>query len=187
MFCARCGQQIPEASVTCPLCGREATIQLPPQRHDTAQGAVAVLAPDEVAAPATKPIRRDLQGMGGWLLVFCIATTILNPVAILNALASAGAGFNPAILVPAAMAIFGIVVGITVWTRSAMAIPMLRAYFLVLGGVALFNLSFLLTRSLEGDNEFMMVANVRLLIFVTVWAAYFHKSERVRATFGRNL
>jgi hypothetical protein len=184
MFCARCGQQIPDASETCPLCGREATIEVP-LHHDAAQAAVAVAsAPDGSTA---QPIRKDLQGVGGWLLVFCIATTILSPVAVLNALALAGVEFNPAILVPAAMAVFGMVVGITVWTRSAMAIPMLRIYFLVVGGFTLFNLSFLLTRSLEADNEFTIVAYVRTLIFVAVWAAYFHKSERVRATFGRNL
>ena len=125
--------------------------------------------------------------MGGWLLIFCIGTTILSPATVFNALTSDGMQFDPAILVPAATTIFGIVVGITVWTTSAMAIPMLRIYFLVLGGLALFNLSFLLTRSLEADNEFTIVAYVRTLIFVALWAAYFHKSERVRATLGRNL
>lgn len=184
MFCARCGQQIPEASVTCPLCGREATIDVPPNR-DAAQGAVVVpSAPGHAVAP---PIRKDLQSVGGWLLLFCIGTTIVSPVTVLNALVSAGVEFNPAFLVPAAMAIFGIVVGITVWTRSTMAIPMLRIYFLVLGGLTLLNLSFLVARSHQADIEVAMMAYVRTLIFVAIWAAYFHKSERVRATFGRNL
>lgn len=186
MFCARCGQQIPEASVVCPLCGREATIHVP-QQQNYAQGDVAVVSPPQIAAGPSKPIRKDLEGVGGWLLIFCIATTILSPLTVLNALASAGVQFDPATLVPAAMTILGIVVGITVWTRSSMAIAMLRIYFLVLGGLTLFNLSYLLTRSLEADNEFTIVAYVRTLIFVAVWAAYFHKSERVRATLGRNL
>jgi hypothetical protein len=188
MFCARCGQQIPDATETCPLCGQEANIQLPPQQHNVIQGPVAaVLAPADTPTPASKPIRKDLQGVGGWLLIFCIGTTILGPATVFNALTLGGTQFDPAMLVPAATAILGIVVGTTVWTRSAMAIPMLRIYFLVLGGLTLFNLSFLLTRSLDADNEFTIVAYVRTLIFVAVWAAYFHKSERVRATLGRNL
>jgi hypothetical protein len=188
MFCARCGQQIPDASEICPLCGREANVQLPPQHHHAAQGAItAVLAPEVVDVPPTKPIRKDLQGVGGWLAVFCVAITIISPLGVLNVLASAGEQINPATLAVLAVAVFGIVVGITVWSKSAMAIPMLRIYFLVLGGLALFNLAFLLAASLAADNELTIVAHVRTLIFVAVWAAYFHKSERVRATLGRNL
>jgi hypothetical protein len=189
MFCARCGQQIPDASETCPLCGREATIEVPPQPY-AAEGIVAVVAaPNSRAVPAAKPLRKDLQGVGGWLLFFCIATTIVSPVAALNAVlaSEAAAQLNRGTLVTAAFAIFGLVVGFSVWTKSSLAISMLRVYFLVLGGLALLNVSFLLAVRLHAADEFTVLAHVRTLIFVAIWAAYFHTSERVRGTLGRNL
>jgi hypothetical protein len=187
MFCARCGQQIPEASIVCPLCGREATIHVPQQNY--AQVDVAVVSAPQIAAGSSKPIRKDLQGVGGWLLFFCIATTILTPLRVFNTFFTSPAApqFDAGTMVIAAIAVFGVIVGVTIWTRSALAIPLLRVFFLVMGGWALFNLSVLLAVGSRAVDELTVLAHVRTLIFVAVWAAYFHNSERVRATLGRNL
>src|SRR5262245_35677724 len=81
MFCARCGQQIPDASQTCPLCGREASIQLQPR-------AMADLSPlTPPAVPSFPVARQDLQGVRGWLLFFCIVTGVLTPLANIGSLA----------------------------------------------------------------------------------------------------
>jgi Protein of unknown function (DUF2569) len=173
----------------CPLCGREANIQLPPP-PDISQGGAAV-APAAMSAttPSARPIRKDLQGVGGWLLFFCVSITILTPAREFNVLRLQleAAEFHPATLAIVAITVLGIVTGITLWTKSARAIAMVQVYFLVLGGLALFNLGVLLTAGGTDDDELLIVSHVRTLIYVAIWAAYFRRSERVRATFGRNL
>ena len=189
MFCARCGEQIADGSETCPLCGREATIKLEghPSRNDSS--ATAALAP--ISEPAQdRPINSKLKGIGGWLLFFCISATILSPLAVIGAVLRSVASestFNLDTAVVVLISLLGLGAGLSAWTMSQHAIAIVRAYFLALGGFALFTASFLVARGIEDGDITILVANVRSLIFVGLWAAYFHKSERVRATFGRNL
>ena len=78
-------------------------------------------------------------------------------------------------------------VGLFVWMEDPRAIPILRTYFLVLGGFALFNLAFLAGAGFERATISEILAYLRMLIFAGLWTLYFLKSARVRATFGRNL
>src|SRR5215475_3862915 len=96
MFCARCGQQIPDASEICPLCGREASLKIdsPPATSSTLTGAAA--APGQIQCPGEPktigpPIRQpDLKGVGGWLLFFCISITFLTPLIMLTSAVNSG-------------------------------------------------------------------------------------------------
>src|SRR6266481_2316337 len=82
MFCARCGQQIPDTSALCPLCGREATIKFEPPPV-VGQTNVA-LEPSPLAIPPAASFRnRGLQPVGGWLLFFCIVLVIMGPLSVL--------------------------------------------------------------------------------------------------------
>src|SRR5262249_25316927 len=88
MFCARCGQQIPDSSEICPLCGREAALKIDPPPVAPTSPPTAAVSPaqiqwqDDLAAiglPARKPA---LRGVGGWLLVFCVLLTLVNPAVV---------------------------------------------------------------------------------------------------------
>src|SRR5262245_16085730 len=118
MFCARCGQQIPDASELCPLCGREATVKLASPASPAPGPAVAAAPaqiqwpaePESISAPARRP---DLRGVGGWLLLFCISLTILAP--LLMFIRVWGRGFELESMLDLALAAFGVLVGSMVW------------------------------------------------------------------------
>src|SRR5262245_20396175 len=79
MFCARCGKQIADESEICPLCGRPANLELQPATAAQAAAAPAV-APEEAPAPSFAGINRDLHGVGGWLLFFCVSLVLFSPI-----------------------------------------------------------------------------------------------------------
>src|SRR5262245_49407930 len=111
MFCARCGQQIADASEICPLCGREANINLPPRPEPqfypaTGPGQPGLFSP---------PFRQDLRGVGGWLLWFCIVTAILTPLTNFAALVRFASIGSPWTLYYGTLVAFSLLVGVSVW------------------------------------------------------------------------
>jgi hypothetical protein len=187
MFCARCGEQIPDASVLCPLCGREATLNLPPPPAIPAPAAAPALGqirwPDEPQNFGPPMRRPDLKGVGGWLLFFCIARTVLAPLLI--AARVLGRDFNLGIMFELVFTAFGIFVGVMVWTVNTSAFMLLWIYF---GVSAAFLLLAMVAASLSGiQGAEQMGQLVWGLAFTIIWFAYFKKSDRVQATFGRNL
>lgn len=180
MFCARCGQQIPESSEVCPLCGREANIQLPPSNPVGADAAVA-------SSPVYPGYTPGLNGVGGWLLFFCIITTIITPLGNLPNLARLAAIHNPWAFYYLAIVIFSVVVGVSVWRVSQDAIPLLRAYFASFVIWEALRISTVVIVMHNSSFDLSMMYRIRTLIWAIVWGAYFHRSQRVRATFGRNL
>jgi len=181
MFCARCGQQIPEASEICPLCGREANIQLPPQ--PSSLGAVTGVGP----APVSNGYAPGLKGVGGWLFFFCISTSILTPLFSLPGLERLVAVRSPWAFYNLAIIVFSVVVGVSVWRVSPDAIPLLRAYFATIVIWEALRISTVVIVMHNSSFDLSMNYRVRTLVWSIVWAAYFHRSQRVRATFGRNL
>ncbi|HKD79678.1 MAG TPA: DUF2569 family protein [Candidatus Angelobacter sp.] len=188
MFCARCGQQIPDAIEICPLCGREATLKIDPSRAAPAPATAAapgqIQWPDE---PATigPPVRRpDLKGVGGWLLFFCISLTFLSP--LFMAIRAWGGGFGVANTIDFVVAGFGVLVGIMLWNVNPRAFLLLWIYF---GLLALFFVLALAGSFVgsEEQNPNEIVILFRGLVYIIVWFLYFKKSDRVQATFGRNL
>jgi Protein of unknown function (DUF2569) len=128
--------------------------------------------------------RPDLKGVGGWLLFFCISLTVLAP--LLMFIRVWGSGFELESIVDLVLAAFGVLVGIMIWNVSARAFMLLWIYFgmtaalLVLGIVGAF-------LAPEGQNPKVTIQLVRALISTIIWFLYFKKSDRVQATFGRNL
>lgn len=185
MFCARCGQQIPDASETCPLCGRETTIKLEPQPSVAQANAGTALAQPQPVTPSISPHHRGLQGVGGWLLFFCIALIILGPLVTFVQVMNLPNVDPLAMGLEFARAAFGIAVGIFLWNVRPVAFTLLWIYF---GFVALMAvLGIIGFAVLEQKRPEDLTVSVRALIYVTIWFLYFRKSERVRATFGRNL
>jgi hypothetical protein len=185
MFCARCGQQIPESSEICPLCGRDASVKLaaPPGVVPEAAAAVA-LAPSETAP--LRPIRKDLQGVGGWLLLFCIGLVVLSPLVTLVLVFNRADTDVLGMVLGFVRAAVGVVAGVFLWNVRPVAFTLLWIYF---GIVALLSvLGFVgFVMNAEQATPQDMIVSIRALIYALAWFLYFKKSERVRATFGRNL
>jgi hypothetical protein len=128
----------------------------------------------------------DRQRVGGWLLFFCISTTILTPLGNLPTLVQTATLGSPWALYNFILMAFSLVVGIAVWQVSPSAIPLVRAYFIALAMWELLRISYVVVTA-GSSMDLQMALRIRTLIWVVVWAAYFQKSQRVRATFGRNL
>ena len=187
MFCARCGQQIPDASEICPLCRREANIQLQP--------APAL----EMAAPAARqsfsPTSTPLsgpQGVGGWLKFFCFTVTIIGPLFLTVQVVSLGTMPSRYYVIDLVRAAYGMVVGVFLWARRPHALSLLRAYFIVvLATAVLGSLGLVLTGLRRGWASMFLSAGftpvAQLLAYTMIWFAYFRKSRRVRNTYGRNI
>src|SRR5262245_33547566 len=80
MFCARCGQQIPDASQLCPLCGREPHITL---QAAPAPPAAPALGAGDTSVASTISVPKDKPSVGGWLLLFCVSQVLLRPLLVL--------------------------------------------------------------------------------------------------------
>lgn len=190
MFCARCGQQIPDASEICPLCGREANLKVDPPPAMPAAAPAAAAAPGQIHwpdEPATvgPPMRRpDLKGVGGWLLFFCISLTFLSP--LFMAIRMWGGGFGAGNMIDIAVAAFGVIVGIMVWTVNQRVFLLLWFFFGLLALLLVLALAGSFVGSQE-QNPNEIIVLFRGLIYIIVWFLYFKKSDRVQATFGRNL
>jgi hypothetical protein len=180
MFCPHCGIQIRDAARYCRTCG--GNLALPSTR--VANYAVAGDAPSMAALDA------EIRGVGGWLLFFCLIMTVLGPVAFVSS-GSEGLFFLSVLL--GLKTIFGVVVGINLWSVKESALGLLRAYFVVaiVFGLLLLvvNLLDAFARPEQSLLESIGRPTLRLLnlAILTAWYAYFHSSRRVKSTYGSNL
>jgi len=184
VFCARCGEQIPDASETCPICGREASIQIHPPAP-----LPAVSHPRSAAV--TLPVIVGPSGVGGWLLFFCIGLTIFAPLTILMQ-AAAGSRFSTAYMFYDVRVLYGMVVGATLWLKQPISLMLLRVYFIIAGAAAgLGALSVVAAAIGTHASLFLLVPRFTgafVPVGITVlWFAYFRKSARVRNTYGSNI
>lgn len=128
-------------------------------------------------------------------MFFCVPLTILSPVSALLSLPRLALhDVSPLIIVPLALICFSAFVGINVLMVTKRAITWLQAYFIISGGTALFGIGYTVALFLSADEEASgvelartILPYIRILAWVVIWAVYFHKSKRVKATFGRNI
>ena len=183
MFCARCGEQIPDASETCPLCRREASIHIdPPAPLPTvSHPRPAALTPPVVIGPS---------GVGGWLLFFCIGLTILAPLPMLMR-ASTGWRLLPRFLFDDLRMLYGMVVGAALWLARPISLMLLRLYFIIAAATAVLGVLNVVAMALRmHESLFLMSGFTGALEYsgtILLWFAYFRKSARVRNTYGSNL
>lgn len=134
-----------------------------------------------IAGKRRYPTHTDhLQGVGGWLLLFCIGTTILNPLIL--TLTPLPATLSPlGLVIVCAMTALSVYTGISLWRVASNALTWVKIYLAVSLGV----------QCLELFGELVRRPNtVGALVGIPAtlaWLAYFMKSKRVRATFGSNL
>jgi zinc-ribbon domain len=192
MFCARCGQQLPETSQACPQCGQPVNwaweTQPPPPAPGLPSGAKPAA---QYSPPPASPIYAP-QGVGGALLFFCICLTILWPVWILSQYALYQFHLTAFSALTLLRLILGIVAGITLWGRQAAAMALLRIYLILGAGLTLFNLFSMLQFALRYRFSALFGWRVLMstgssLLFLGSLILYFSLSERVRNTYGSKL
>jgi Protein of unknown function (DUF2569)/zinc-ribbon domain len=182
MFCARCGEQIPDSSAICPQCGREASLN-----HIVAPSIPAPTTPaaEQFNTPLTQSfIPRRQQEVGGWLMFFCILLIVVVPVFVM-AMAWSG-DFGIEAMFNIAWAAFGVLVGAMLWNVHPRAFVLLWIYFGMTALIIVLTIVNLATAE-EGATAHDSVLVFRGIIYFIAWFLYFKRSERVKATFGRNL
>ena len=187
MFCARCGEQIPDASAFCQICGREATLKMepPPPLPKSAPAVYGQMnwPPEEEtrSLPARRP---ELRGVGGWLLFFCISSTILSPlITIVN---MSNRRFEAGSLFDLALVAVSVLTGAMLWSVNQRAFVFLWIYFALLSSRLALRILELYIAGQTRDVE-SIVPLIRSFIPIIIWFLYFKQSDRVQATFGRNL
>ena len=183
MFCARCGEQIPDAIEVCPLCGREATLRLNPP---------APTVPPNVPAPNVSAAVSEPNGVGGWLLVYCVGLTCVAPFYILmNLSATPIRSDNTYYLIDIVRIAYGFVVGVLLWTRRSVSLLLLKGYFFFIAAATLLYALELVRVAMQTHSSIFAEARFTSLFVGTgvtlLWFAYFRKSVRVKNTYGENL
>ena len=145
----------------------------------------------DVAAFKPKDFWRELRGVGGWLLLFCVSLVVVQPLALLfeavNSRDAFVVGFN------FLLGAFAIYTGVALWRVATNALRLVKVYFVVVLIVATLAIaSGILTApatraSQTPSQDNFLTVGFRALISVAIWWSYFKKSKRVKATYGANL
>jgi len=163
-------------------------LRLDPQAAEAATAAAPapgkLRSPDEAETISPPARQSGLKGVGGWLLFFCILLVLVNPAAVFLFAWSGGLGEEG--LFYAVWAVFGFVVGAMLWNVHRQAFVLLWIYFgitLLIEVLAIVGMA----ASEEKASASEITLTLRGLVYTVVWLLYFKKSDRVQATFGRNI
>jgi hypothetical protein len=138
-------------------------------------------------SPAPVPLTpelRELQGIGGWLLWFCIAVGLFQPLVLL--LEAYREGQPTVVIIDIVLIGVCITPVILISRRSQLAFPWLYAFFIVRAVMALLTI----VGNSADDVELTAAEKLspfRTLVSLAIWFWYFKVSKRVYANFGRNL
>ncbi len=171
MLCAKCGQLVFDTSELCPNCG---------------QSPVAVSSAVAAEPSAPQPAEASLQGVGGWLMLFCIIVGVL-PVLRFTMSGISILPFQPMKTLELALLAFSVTVASLIWLRLPSAIPVLRAYFVTRAALAVQGIIVAVLNRQNLDVTATVERSISIVLGVGIWATYFAVSKRVRATLGRNL
>lgn len=145
----------------------------------------------------------ELKGVRGWLLLFCLNLTILDPSAVLFNLFvvsnlakpyfSQHPGFFRLVLVNGvvgiALAVFSLYAGVSLWKRLPGAPAAAKKY---LAAISAFSIAAPFLPSLFGSEDvpnretfyLNCLNSLFTLIYATAWYLYLKRSRRVRETYG---
>ena len=201
MLCGKCGALNPNSRAFCKSCGhslwptreakssvispavREPEASVPEQSRDNVQPPLASLRADSSD-------ETEFYGVRGWLMLYCINLTLLNPLYILVELVPRKDFLTFAINV--GLATLFIYTGTGLWRQRANCLEWLETCFVIqlIAACILIASSTLSKHGLwEPDLSLnpQLEAGIRSLASTIIWWGYFKKSKRVRATYGRNL
>jgi low temperature requirement protein LtrA len=150
----------------------------------------APVAPVPTTASEVERIRTEhpeLIGVGGWLLWFCIVTTVIAPIINVVTLLSDSSAYS---VIDLALVAYMIITGVNLWrltgralrlTKVLLAIQFWLGIVLIIIQIASSN-----TESTSGTSS-SDTAGFRMLVTSTIWWFYFKRSKRVKATFGKTI
>jgi hypothetical protein len=161
---------------------------------------------DQSAAPNSVTGQPQYKGVNGWLLIFCIAQTILNPILLLRSLVSLVSvwyrHFQQFEQIPGLLTYtvvdrllllgvtaFSVYAGERLWRIKLGAVKIVKRYLLTVLGyyfLSLF-LPFIVEFSSTASDKLFLSNLARLVLgatFVALWYSYFNQSKRVKATYG---
>jgi hypothetical protein len=153
-------------------------------------------------SPESVPASLPYRGVGGWLLLFCIALTVLSPLLTFGSLAWGYGAYSkyfhqfPDLLVigvidtllSLGLMIFSVYAGIGLWRIRPGSVRLAKRYLLCFLGYRTFAAILPLMAGLPSAANDAMIAQVatdivRSVIFFAIWYSYLNKSQRVRATY----
>ena len=132
---------------------------------------------------------KNVQGVGGWLLVFWLTLTA-------GVIRLAAGTIQQHHLMLKAIDLFSLLVGVMMLFLISIRSPLLFSALWVDGGnrlsVSIYQAiaALRVMQRTSGRNDaatMLMTQSLLSLLVVACWLVYFHRSKRVRATFGRNL
>ena len=134
--------------------------------------------------------RDPFQGVGGFLLFFCISIAIFRPLGFVAEILQ-----NPhdmfGVVFDLGLAAFSIYTGVHTWRARPNALKLIKVYFIVTLAVPCLMILRVSTNIKEivqqSPSENPVATGLQTLIAVAIWWSYFAQSKRVRATFGSNL
>jgi hypothetical protein len=139
------------------------------------------------AYPFTSPARQRYAEVGGWILFFCAVHVVIGPIRLWSHHSATPTATD---WLYRALVVFGVVAGVLLVTRAAYALDVLKIYFLaafLLNAIVLLQVM----RGVTGafDDGSMTIGGRPLggVVSTTIWFLYFRTSQRVKATYGRNL
>ena len=198
MDCVGCSAQNPDAGVFCFNCGRElvaspaaiAVQQSTPVADGTSiYPAVSSESPELLPGLAVETIRNEypnLVGVGGWLLWFCIVTTIISPAIVLVSTLSHPSGYS---LIDMCLAAFSVFTGVSLWKAKPRALRLTKILLIVQFCLGALLVVGELISSTENSSASSAAdpSGVRMLVGAFIWFLYFKQSKRVRAVYGRSI
>jgi hypothetical protein len=148
----------------------------------------------------------ELKGVRGWLLLLCLALTVLDPSAVLINLFTATNAAKPSFardpglfrlilangVAGIALSVFSLYAGISLWKRLPGAPAVARKYLLTVLGYSILApfLPYLLgPTNLVASQDSLVLTSLNSLftiMYVAAWYLYLNRSRRVRATYGDN-
>jgi hypothetical protein len=155
--------------------------------------------------PTDRPYPGAPEGIGGWLLLFCIILTLVTPAlfayqalpgfsdefaTIAESYPAIGKAFWVETVAYAVITCYGLLIGIMLWRHHPSSKGWAKNYLRIRLGLYIFMslILYILTSGLPGDvgNAFtgsLMTGVVMEFLFFALWFGYFSKSKRVANTY----
>jgi len=170
-------------------------------RNVPVDGATAEVVIAEVAEESAAAKRRH-QGVGGWLLLFCVGLTVIGPLVTLGSLTMS---YNESsqyfdqfpglllitvidTLLSLGLMAFSIYAGTGLWSIRPGAVHIAKRFLLCVLGYCAVAALLPFMAGLPSEAHEAMTAQIaknmfRAVIYVAVWYSYLNRSKRVSATY----
>jgi hypothetical protein len=138
------------------------------------------------AASPFKRTEKKLEGIEGWLALFCVKMTVFAALYSVYYAIHTADSFGA--LSTLAMGAFEIYTGISVWNVSSKAIRNLKIYFATAIALGVIFIAIgMMSNADEKQTQELIVSGWKTIFSALAWGLYFVRSKRVKNTLGRNL